>query len=305
MRHNTNGKPFGITRRSMLKATAATTAGVALFAGSASASDETPNFTLECVGDEIRITLTSVDLYDGGSTSPTTLTDLEVLLGKRDILDDNDNGRIDRLAEIYPCFSGTSWCSPVASPIDEEINGTTIVYTFDRSDAGLDAVTGLTDVALIGTYTRERTPSDTRGSLDGTTTFDPAGCCTVCDSGTNLLVKYEWTGGELKSEGASDNGITLTSVDLDEDAEPKKACFTTTYCELWAVVKAGTNYDVIEVREDGLDPVEFCVEPTVKRAISNVQFFCEEPDEEDYELGNSNNSNDNRDNNGKQNGQGK
>jgi hypothetical protein len=291
----------------MLKATAATTAGAALFTSTASASDDPASFEIECIGSKVRVTLTSVK-----SSPPTDLDNLQIFLGKEDVVDTSpDNGRIDRLGEIYPCFDETDEINPsgdcpapVAFPESRETDSGSIVFTFDQAEAGLDDVTTKTNVVIAGVYgdlTANRPL--TFDSLEETVVhFDPTGCCPDCKDG--LLVKYEWTGNEFEEEEGSDSNITLTSVHLDEDDEPEKACFTTSYCELWAVVKAGTNYDPIQVRENSLDPIEFCVEPSNGKAISNIQFFCKEPTKEDYELGNSDKSDEdgnkgNKGNNGK------
>lgn len=116
--------------------------------------------------------------------------------------------------------------------------------------------------------------------------------CPPCESGKELLVKYEWSGGKFVSEG-SDGNIEPTSWTLDEDGEPVEACFTTDYCEVDAVVKAGQGYETYE-DESGA----FCVTGITKEnpqgkeithAISNVQFFCETPD--DPSVGNSSGNN--------------
>lgn len=117
-------------------------------------------------------------------------------------------------------------------------------------------------------------------------------CCSPCESGEELLVKYEWSGGKFVTEGSVGN-IEPTSWTLDEDGEPVEACFTTDYCEVDAVVKAGQGYETYE-DESGA----FCVTgittenpqgKEITQAISNVQFFCETPD--DPSVGNSSGSN--------------
>lgn len=279
--------PTGLTRRTMLKATAATTAGTALFAGSASATDVGADVDVDCLGDEVKVTLNSVD-----GTDAANLDGLEVVFGQFDVININDNDRIDRAAEILPCLSGSSDCQP---SVVDKTGGTkkdgAVCYTFKLSEAGLDGLSGPTEVAFAGKYDIDSSTEQTFDNLEGSgvLTFDPATCCIECET-DSLLVKYEWTGDKFEEEEGSDSNLTLTSVHLDEDDEPEKACFTTSYCDLWAVVKAGTNYDVIQIREDSFDLTEVCVEPTVDRAISNIQFFCEEPDEEDYVLGNSDKS---------------
>ena len=106
--------------------------------------------------------------------------------------------------------------------------------------------------------------------------------CVPCESGEELLVKYEWDDGEFITEG-SDENVELTGETLDEDGEPVEACFSTEYCEVDAVVKAGTNYETYE-DESGT----FCVTGittenpqgnSITQAISNVQFFCEAPED--------------------------
>ena len=288
------GSPhLGLTRRTMLKATAATTAGAALFTGTASATDVEASFEIECIESKVRVTLRTV-----GGSPPADLTTLKIFLGKEEVVDADDNDFIDRLGEIYPCFGlyGGSCPDPVAFPESQDTLGDgSLVFIFDREEAGLDDVTGETSVVVAGVYgdlNQQRPPSF--DSLETRVVyFDPAGCCPDCEDG--LLVKYDWKGDKFEKQEGSDSNITLESVELDEDNEPKKAWFTTSYCNLWAVVKAGTNYDVIPADENE----EFCVAPTVNRAISNIQFFCgEEPKEEDYVLGNSDKS-DEDGNNGK------
>lgn len=103
--------------------------------------------------------------------------------------------------------------------------------------------------------------------------------CTPCESGEELLVKYEWDDG-FSVEGQADGGIQLGEVTLDADGEPTEACFTTDYCGVDAVVKAGTEYETYDDVSG-----EVCVTGIDGRAISNVRFFCEAP--EDPSVGNS------------------
>jgi hypothetical protein len=89
----------------------------------------------------------------------------------------------------------------------------------------------------------------------------------------------------------SDPNISVTGFTLDEDNQPSEVCFTTEYCSVDAVVKAGTQYE-----ETPDQSGEFCVTgietqnpqgKTITQAISNVQFFCVAPD--DPSVGNSGN----------------
>jgi hypothetical protein len=77
--------------------------------------------------------------------------------------------------------------------------------------------------------------------------------CLTCESGEDLLVQYEWDGGEFITEG-SDENIVLDNVILDEEGEPVEVCFTTEFCEVDAVVKAGQEYESYTPETD-----EICV----------------------------------------------
>jgi hypothetical protein len=269
----------------MLKAAAATTAGVALFSGTASATDDRIDFDVECRGNEVKVTLKRIFDFDTGEeVAPVDLEDLQVVFGRKDVIDRDGNGEIARLAEIKPCVDGADWCEPVGradpdSANTEETGDGGFCFTFDRDDVGLGDVAGTVPVVLAGTYFNENRSKDL-GSFDGVTRFDPADCCVECRSGEELIVKYEWEGGKFVVEEGRDDNVSLVSVELDEDGEPVKACFSTTYCDLVAVVKAANEYEVTEA-DDG----EVCVTAIDRYAISNVQFFCEEPD--DYTVGNS------------------
>ena len=292
----------------MLKAAAATTAGAALFSAPAAASDDTAIFTIECIGDKVRVCLTEVDLFDGGTANPTDLTDLEVYLGTFENINTNTvNNRVDS-GEIKPCFIDyPKPCpSPVAFPESSTTEGDTICYTFDRSEAGLDGpVTGTTSngypnsVVLAGVYqdaNGETQAFDSYGELQRgqgpfVVEFDPTTCCIECATGTDLIIKYEWDeeAEEFVIEEGDSDAITLDpdSIVLDEDGEPQEVCFSTTYCDVDAVVKASTEYEVFE-GGDG----EICVTGIDKEngegqyAISNIRFFCEAPD--DLSVGNGN-----------------
>lgn len=80
MNYNINDKPLGITRRTMLKATAATTAGAALFAGSARAT-ETKQINW-CGCSQVCIE------NEGGNDSPGTY----LILRAREVEDSEDPG---------------------------------------------------------------------------------------------------------------------------------------------------------------------------------------------------------------------
>lgn len=120
--------------------------------------------------------------------------------------------------------------------------------------------------------------------------------CATCDTGDELLVKYEWDdeAGEFVVEGDADENVELTSVSLDGDGEPTEACFDVDYCEVDIVVKAGLEY---ETTEDASG--EVCVSGIetengggyeVTHAISNVRFYCEAP--EDLSVGDGEGSDD-------------
>jgi hypothetical protein len=119
-------------------------------------------------------------------------------------------------------------------------------------------------------------------------------CCDPCPEG--FYYKFEWVEDE-ESEGecagefviydSEDNmvesveGLTLTSVECDEDGEPVEACFETSYCDLTYEVKAGSFEE-----EYGVEYGEFCVTgideeketgggtKTITHAISNIEFTC-------------------------------
>ena len=293
MRNNTNDKPLGITRRTMLKAAAATTAGAALFSGTASATDDTALISVACIGEQVSVTLNSIDLFGGGAVDPVDVDNLEVAFGKYDVINHQPmNDRVDG-NEINRCLNGDSRCDPIAYPTSQTENTDgSITFTFDRADAGLDGPT-TSIVALVGRYDG---PDGTRQEFDSygevqegdspnEIVFDPADCCEECPSGKgDLLVKYEWEGGKFVIEGGSDDGITLESVELDDDGEPKKACFSTSYCTLDAVVKAATQYEVTSFDDSESEGTTVCVERIGKYAISNIRFYCVAPD--DLSVGN-------------------
>ena len=290
----------GFSRRSVLKAAGATTAGVALFSGTASASDDLAVFDIKCIGDKVEVTLKNIDEFrSGDDLSPADLynnKNLEVYLGTLNNIDVVDDDLVGARSEIEPCFFDTSksdaFCEDVAFPESANVVGDTVVYTFDRAEAGLgSAVNSPDSVVLAGVF------DDPDGNLqDGTVQsfdslgpdgqniieFDPTTCCIECESGEELLVKYEWEDGEFITEG-SDDQISLdeSSIVLDEDGEPQEVCFDTTYCVVDAAVKAGQEYAIYEGDEDG----RVCVTGIDGKAISNVQFFCEAPD--DVSVGNS------------------
>ncbi|MEF8867813.1 MAG: hypothetical protein V5A60_12945 [Haloarculaceae archaeon] len=286
-----------VSRRSVLKAGAVSAVGVGLFSGTASATDDTAVFEVECVGDEVIVTLTAVDKFrDEPVVAPTELRDLRVVFGRWAVLDGDGNGDIARLAETKPCVDGADPDNPVSTPEcqpvgyadletdNTEVDGDDLIFTFERDDVGLGPgdVTGPTDVALAGTYYNPDRSKDL-GSLDGRAVFDPTECstCLPCESADDLLVKYEWDEeeGEFFVEKGGDDGITLESIELDGDGEPERACFRTTYCDLDAVVKASNEYEVTPVTDS-----EFCVDGIDRHAISNVRFYCEAP--EDLSVGN-------------------
>jgi hypothetical protein len=292
----------------MLKAAAATTAGAALFSGTASATDDTPIIDLECTGDEIKVTLKQIErITSDERVEPTDpeISEIEIFLGKFHVIDytrpggGDPNGQIDAGAEIRPCLEGTPECSPIARPNSPpEVVGDDICYTFDRADAALDSVTSPVDIGVAGTYRDSRVTGRKQPlTFDTVTSFDPSTCCIECETGDDLLVKYEWDDdtGEFFVEKGGDDDITLTGVTLDEDGEPEEACFTTTYCGLEAVVKASNEYAVTPV--DG----EFCVSGIDQHAISNVRFYCVAPD--DLGVGNSGKNDENG--KGGENGKGK
>jgi sugar lactone lactonase YvrE len=108
--------------------------------------------------------------------------------------------------------------------------------------------------------------------------------CVDCES-DELLAKFEFEGGEFAFEKGSDgDGFQFeSSTDKPgETNEPITATFSTEYCSLLALVKAGpeTIPQVVDA-EDGV----VTVTSTNGKAISNVQFYCtgsevpEEPEE--------------------------
>lgn len=273
-----------VSRRSVLKAGAVSAVGIGLFSGTASATDDTIDFTVECIGDEVKVTLIKlIDFDDGSDVDPSTLTDLKVVFGKEDVIDIDGNGSIARLDEIRPCVAGDTICQPAAtadgSEADVQPDGS-LCFRFSRKEAGLGDETGTVPVAFAGTYFNDDRSKDL-GSFDGVTELDLSTCCIDCEDGEELLVKYEWEDGEFVTEG-SDGHISLdeNSIVLDEDGEPQEICFDTTYCDVDAAVKAGQEYTIYEDEEGRV-----CVEGIDGKAISNVQFFCEAP--EDVSVGNS------------------
>lgn len=111
--------------------------------------------------------------------------------------------------------------------------------------------------------------------------------CAECESGTDLLAKFEWEsdGDGTFREVEEDENIEFLDATLDDDGEPTEACFGVDYCEVAAVVKAGTEEETSTDDGDG----EFCVSAiegenpngkSVTYAISNVRFYCEVPEEE-------------------------
>lgn len=284
-----------VSRRRVLKAGAVSAVGVGLFSGTASATDDSIDFTVECLGDEVKVTLIRLlDFEDGSEVDPSTLEDLKVVFGKVDVIDTNGNGSIDRLADIQPCVKDDPDCQPAATADGSEADVRSdggLCFTFSREEAGLDDVTGTVDVAFAGTYFNADRSREL-GSFDGVTTFDPATCCVECESGEELLVKYEYDEdeGEFFIEKGGDDDISIESVTFDDEGEPQEACFSTTYCDLDAVVKAGTDYEVNdpELRDDGDRESEFCVEGIQGKAISNIRFYCEAPDDLSVGDGNGN-----------------
>lgn len=85
----------------------------------------------------------------------------------------------------------------------------------------------------------------------------------------------------VPEDGETDSNITLVGGD------PEEVCFTTEYCEVYAVVKAGQAYEIVEVIP-ATDGAEFCFEALPNPnggedntyGISFVAFYCEEPDPE-------------------------
>ena len=298
----TDSGALGFSRRSVLKATGATTVGAVLFSGTASATDDGASFRIECLGDEVKVTLTGVEPGDGLTPAQLeTDRNLQIYLGTRENVDvNNPNGRIDAIAEIEPCFfdentKSDAFCADVAFPQRREIVGDSVCYFFDRNEAGLDEeILDPNSVVIAGVYDspdgdiRDGTVQ-TFDSLGGRNEskniveFDPSTCCIECESGEELLVKYEYDEekGEFFIEKGGDDDITLESVTLDDEGEPEEACFSTTYCELDAVVKAGPGYEVTDVSD-----TEFCVTGIEGKAISNIRFYCVAPD--DLSVGNGN-----------------
>jgi hypothetical protein len=112
--------------------------------------------------------------------------------------------------------------------------------------------------------------------------------CVVCESG-DLLAKYEFecveTDEELGEcvdwdflpEGETVSNISFASYESKdgEAYEPMSATFETEYCELYAVVKSGQEFEVQTLDgSDGSVTVETANDE--KYAISFVQFFCTE-----------------------------
>ena len=121
---------------------------------------------------------------------------------------------------------------------------------------------------------------DTYNDINSPGTVEIVDCCIECESGEELLAKYEWEDGEFVLEGDGDDGVSLVDVTLDEDGEPQRACFTTRYCDLDAVVKAANEYETTEAsNDDDFGVTEFCVTEIDGKAISNIRFYCEAPDD--------------------------
>lgn len=299
-RSTTDSSVPGFSRRSVLKATGAATVGAALFTGTASATDEPAIFEIECLGDTGKVTLKSID-----GMSPVSLldSDFHLYVGKEsEVAPGNASDGIDAIAEIASCYleeydyKADECPSPVAHLNNPDKPGDgSLVYTFDLSDAGLDGVTSKTSVVVAGLYQdpdgnlkKPATPYQSFDSLEqGRVYFDPATCCVECDT-DGLLAKWEATDEDgdgieesLVLEEDGDENIELKSVTLDDEGEIKSACFTTKYCTLEAIVKAGPESSdpplKFDVEEDG---TTFCVDADFNKfALSNVAFYCEAPDE--------------------------
>jgi hypothetical protein len=78
----------------------------------------------------------------------------------------------------------------------------------------------------------------------------------------------------FKTEGPADPNIELTGKTLDDENEPLEACFSVDYCNVDVVVKAANNYETHENRSRTV-----CVTDIDGKAISNIRFFCEAPDD--------------------------
>lgn len=74
-------------------------------------------------------------------------------------------------------------------------------------------------------------------------------------------------------EDDDDENITHVSTTLDSEGEPKEATFSTDYCSVDAVVKAGPNEETYENVS-----CEFTVSQIDGKAISHVRFYCDAPD---------------------------
>lgn len=177
---------------------------------------------------------------------------------------------------------------PVAtiSAEDTELVNWSVTYDDGCSDAS-----GSVDLSGDDTDSADVTLQNCPGTISltddddrdlGSATFEACDCG-ECDSGEELLVKYEWEDGEFVTEG-SDGSISLSDVTLDDEGEPTEACFTS-HCDVDVVVKAGTDTATVEdVGGDG----EFCVSPAELEmtnpggetpAISYVAFYCEAPED--------------------------
>lgn len=108
--------------------------------------------------------------------------------------------------------------------------------------------------------------------------------CEECTS-TELLAKYEFacvdedpdTGEclayDFMFEKGDENLVSYVDFGADEDGEPISATFSTEYCEVWAVVKAGQELDVQQLTPVSGEITANYVDPY---AISFVAFFCTE-----------------------------
>lgn len=268
---------LSVRRRSVLKAGAVTAIGAGVFSGTASATEAEEIQFCDCVevcvdrevdkGGDFYVIVATED-GDGYTFTETKFS------GKQDFCYEVPDAETQKIVALRP---GTSedevYCNPnECADVVTSHSDFTSQYTCGTDEFGTFQEIGLTKEDYV--------------------TISP--CCIECESGEELLVKYEWDDeeGKFVMEGSSDY-VTLDpdSVVLDEEGEPVEVCFSTTYCDIDAVVKASNRYEHEPYEDVG---GEFCVTAIDKEngdgqyAISNVQFFCEAPD--DPSVGNSGNA---------------
>lgn len=161
--------------------------------------------------------------------------------------------------------------------------GTGKFFALDESGPSLDEVSWST---TLGTDEETLTLTDLTGNKLLAT-------CEECDE-EGMLAKYEVESYEMEEEemayhfvldGGSDGYVTPVSGSMID--EPLSATFTTDYCDLYAVVKAGSFAEVQHVVADedgqvtiyGIDEEKSNKsgkEWIVTHAISHVQFYCDE-----------------------------